>query len=130
MATSTEKIYLDSNIFIYAFLDDGEKGAACRALLQRIEDGMYEAVTATLTFDEVVWIVGNDSGHEEGIAAGELLLSMPGLIIESVEQTDLHTSIAEMIDYRLKPRDAIHLAIMKKKKITTIFAYDADFDTI
>jgi predicted nucleic acid-binding protein len=45
--------YFDSNIIIYAILDDTEKGEWARDVLEKVQNEEMPACTSFLTFDEV-----------------------------------------------------------------------------
>ena len=50
-------IYLDSNVFLYPITNpDSEKGNAAKRLLMRLANGQIEAITSSLTWDELVWV--------------------------------------------------------------------------
>ena len=50
-------IYIDSNIFIFAALNNEELGDSARVISEEVENGNPEALTSALTFDEVILIV-------------------------------------------------------------------------
>ena len=72
-------IYIDSNVAIYAALDPRKKGKWCRSVLRQIESGEQLALTSALTFDELVYFVGKESGLDESLTIGQAFLEMPNL---------------------------------------------------
>ena len=50
-------IYIDSNVFIFAALNNEELGDSARVISEEVENGNPEALTSALTFDEVILIV-------------------------------------------------------------------------
>ena len=54
-------IYLDTNIFIYAALDKGEKANSCKKILEEVALKKIIAFTSVLTWDEVVYSLKKDN---------------------------------------------------------------------
>lgn len=123
--------YLDSNVLIYPALYEGPKADSATSLLKQVVSGSLQAATASLTLDEVVWIISQEATREDGIAQGERILKMPNLRILDVRGRDLMSSLKHMRTYdHLTPRDAIHLAAMTEHGIRSIVTDDADFDGV
>ena len=51
------KFYLDSNVFIYAILDRGEKGETAGKILEAMQSEKFSGVTSQITFEEIVFVV-------------------------------------------------------------------------
>lgn len=47
--------YIDANIFIYAAIDNSDKGKWSREVLQRVENNNISAITSFLTWDEFTY---------------------------------------------------------------------------
>lgn len=47
--------YIDANIFIYAAIDNSDKGIWSRDVLQRVENNDISAITSSLTWDEFTY---------------------------------------------------------------------------
>jgi predicted nucleic acid-binding protein len=123
--------YLDSNAFIYPALYDGPKATNAAELLADIVAGRTKGATASLTLDEVIWIIGQEATRDDGIAQGERLLKLPNLRILAVDGPVLMRSIKQLRAYdHVTPRDAIHLATMGEHGIHSIVSDDADFDAV
>lgn len=125
--------YLDSNVFLYATLYSTEsqpKAKAAKEILCKIESGSLPAVTSTLTWDEVVWIVTKTIGRNDGIAQGQKLLGFPNLEFINVDENILTQAQRLMNIYRLSPRDSIHVASALSRRIGTIMSDDEDFDQV
>ncbi len=121
-------IYLDSNIFIYSALDCGETGKNAELLLNLLESGKFSACTASLTFDEVVWVVAKETTKEEAIQSCKAILNLRNLKILSVDRATIVEGIAVFKNSKLKPRDSIHAAVMNINNIKEIITEDKDFD--
>ena len=123
--------YLDSNIFIYAYLDTGEKKEKSEQILKEIVDGTA-AVTSTITINEIVWVIWRETGDRE-IAIKQALqtLELPNLTVLEVNARDMYSSLNFMKKYpKLKPRDAIHLAVSLRAGVFRIVSNDSDFDGV
>jgi len=123
-------IYLDSNVFIFASLNNEELGNSARFILEEVENGNIEASTSSLTFDEVVWIIKKNRSFEDAIAAGEAFLNMQRLHLVDVNPDLLALSISIMKKYRTDPRDSIHAATAIAQKATVFISEDSDFNRI
>lgn len=123
--------YLDANAFIYPTLYEGPKASGTAAFLRSIVGGDEAAATASLTVDEVIWVVSQNSSRQDGVRQGERLLKLPNLRILDVGSQELLRVIRFMDAYEhLSPRDAIHLAAMTEHGIHTIISDDDDFDSV
>lgn len=123
--------YLDSNAFIYPALYEGPKASRASAFLREVVEGDEAAATASLTMDEVIWIVSQNASRDVAIRQGERLLKLPNLRILDVGSQELLRVVTVMDTYeRLTPRDAIHLATMLENGIHTIVSDDDDFDDV
>jgi predicted nucleic acid-binding protein len=69
--------YFDSNIIIYAILDDSEKGEWTKDVLGKVQNEEMPACTSFLTFDEVFYKVKNVLGNDEALKNIEAFLTMP-----------------------------------------------------
>lgn len=123
--------YLDSNVLIYPALYEGPKAESATSILRQVVSGSAPAATASLTLDEVVWIISQEATREEGVTQGERILKMPNLRILDVRGRDLMSALKHMRTYdHLTPRDAIHLAAMTEHGIRSIVTDDNDFDAV
>jgi len=123
-------IYLDSNVFIFAALNNESLGNSARLILEEVENGNIEASTSSLTFDEVVWIIKKNRSFEDAILAGEAFLNMQRLHLVDVNPDLLALSISIMKKYRTDPRDSIHAATAITQKATIVISEDSDFNRI
>ncbi len=120
--------YLDSNILIYAAMNDDEKGDWCRSLLKEIEDGEKKAGTSYLTYDEVFWKIDNASSKEDALEATETILTMPNLRFFEVNSEIIWKAHKLIKQKDFDPRDAIHLSTALRHGIYTIVSEDTDFE--
>ncbi|MFH1013086.1 MAG: type II toxin-antitoxin system VapC family toxin [Thermoplasmatota archaeon] len=123
--------YVDSNVFIYPLLYQGKKADNAKKILSEMVDGDIACATSSLTLDEVMWVIMNETNREKAIQIGKDILNLPNLKILDVKTEHIMQSIALMEKYKkLKPRDAIHLAVCTTAGIFRFITDDADFDHI
>ena len=67
--------YIDANVFIYAAVDDSEKGAWCLDFLRRVHEGKIIGFTSCLTFDEFLWMIRKIQPDQIGEAGAGFLFS-------------------------------------------------------
>ena len=145
-----DSFYLDTMIF-YTVLRANHETA--RVLLKQVEQGIYQAYTATLSFDELAYrmllaFIRDKYGKspqdrlrqdQAGVIAefypeiDRLLnqfLLIPHLTVLDITSVDLIAMHRNCLAYRLLPRDALHLAAMQKVGCTHFVSLDSDFDHI
>jgi len=122
--------YLDANFFIFALLDNTKVGENTRQLQQKIIEGQYSAVTSSLTLDEILWVLVRNNRKELISEVIDDIYHMPNLTIVATSTAAPRAAVKYIQKYNLKPRDAIHLAVMEELKIKEIVSDDADFDKV
>lgn len=143
-------VYLDTMI-LYNTLRMVNTDVA--GLFQRIEDGMLQAFTASLTFDEVAYrlllgLIRDKYGkspldrlrQEQDAMIDEFysliepqlvaLQHFPNFTIVPVTAVDLSTMHRNVRQFHLLPRDALHLSIMQRINCTNLISEDSDFDAV
>ena len=127
---SKEKIYIDSNIFIYAAINNETMGKKAKNFISEIKDGKYKAYTSTLTVDEFLWRVQKEVGKELASESAIIFSTLANLELISIDTKIITNAIEIYKIEKLDPRDSIHLAAMKEKNISIIVSTDPDFDKI
>jgi predicted nucleic acid-binding protein len=122
--------YFDSNLIIYAMLDETETGEWTRVLLERVQIGEMTACTSFLTFDEVFYKVNKVKGSGVAIKNLEAFLTMPNMRFIDVNDGVIWKALELIRGYHLLPRDAIHAATAFIAGAEIIFSEDTDFDDI
>ncbi|MFW5946108.1 MAG: type II toxin-antitoxin system VapC family toxin [Candidatus Natronoplasma sp.] len=122
-------MYIDSNIFIYSAVDKNQLGENCRNIVEKIENGSLNAASSYLMLDEVLWILQKNIGKEDALESTKMFLSLPIKWID-VKRDIMYQSLELYDSTDLTPRDAIHMASMKKEKLTVLLSEDDDFDDI
>ena len=121
-----DKVYVDSNIFVYA-ATNADKSPAARELLNTIANGKMQAWTSTLTYDEVCWQLLNHLPDEQAGEAMDLFLNAPNLGFIDATQDIIRQSHEYVFNDGADPRDAIHLASMEAKSLDFVYTEDTDF---
>ncbi len=122
--------YLDSNLIIYAILDDTDTGDWARDLLERVQNEEMPACTSFLTFDETFYKVNKVRGTEVASKNIEAFLSMPNMRFFDVNDAVIWRALEIIKDYRFLPRDAIHAATAFIAGADVIYSQDRDFDRV
>jgi len=147
-----DRIYVDSSIFLLVALADPKYGRHSLEFLQRASHDEFQLVTSSLTVDEVSFVALKAKLEEKlGISSSQVLYlkkhpkvvkglaSEVSSVIESVfrlseivdvNSTDVQQISSLMKTYGLLPRDAIHLAVLRRGGLTDIASSDADFDRL
>ena len=148
-----ESIYLDTNILVGLVDADSVYHPACEVFFQRAVAPAQpiQLVTCVLTLDEVVFVLLQEliakPPYNVSRSRSQYLQNHPDVVKALMEQLDplvealfdlvrwepvTHADIRQMCrDMRntgALPRDAIHLAVMKRLGLTAIASDDEGFD--
>ena len=126
-------LYIDSNVFLYPIIYDSKviiEAKKSKDFLFKIAQGDAEACTATITWDEIAWVIRKLFGFELSAEASKKLLAFPNLKLLGIRKSTVFKAQELMEKYKMKPRDAIHAATALENKITEIVSFDKDFDEV
>jgi predicted nucleic acid-binding protein len=147
---SGNAVYLDTMI-PYALLRGIDPEA--KFVFERIRKGEMKAYTSVLTFDELAYrlllaLIKDRYGgspleklrHEEKemirrfyptIAPRILRLHrFPNLSVLDIAAADVQVMSENILQYHVKPRDALHITAMQKCKCFNLLSHDEDFDRV
>ena len=122
-------IFVDSNVPMYLVGADHPNKTVARALLERaITDGEILVTDAEVLQEILHRYVAIDRRDAIGPASDALL----GVIDEvfPVERGDVERARQIVLTTTLSARDAVHLAIMRRRGIDRIMTFDRVFDEI
>ncbi|VVB66139.1 tRNA(fMet)-specific endonuclease VapC [Candidatus Gugararchaeum adminiculabundum] len=123
-------MFVDANIFIIAALQASGNGQKCREFIKKIEAGEQRSITSVLVLDEVLNSIEIHTGSRvKAKSIVEKILSTQNLEICEVNMKQFGKSI-KYFEAGLRPRDALHVAVMLEQGVTTILSFDRDFDSI
>jgi hypothetical protein len=128
--SSTKKIYVDSNVFLFPVLYEDKKAAAAKKILEDIVGERLSAVTSVLTWDEFCYVLQRTLGKEVANEEGQKFLRFPHLEFVACNLALLSKAHRIMDRADIRPRDAIHAATAIQMGAYTIASDDADFDHI
>ena len=120
-------IYLDANFFIFAAIDNTEKGENARKFFQKIIEGK-KALTSVLAIDEIMWVLIKNKKKHLVNSVVEGIYKIPNLKVSGVLR-DIPLRAMSYLD-KLAPRDAFHVAVMESLDINEIITDDSDFEKI
>ncbi|GEM_PF-496613 len=122
------RYYLETTVFTYLVLDDGEKGKIASDILEAMQNGAFTGVTSFVTFEELVFVVWKNLGREEAIKAGTNFLNLTNLEIAASTRDTAQITMEEMTQKKLRPRDATHCATVKERGLAEMVTEDRDFN--
>ncbi len=123
-----EKLYLDSNVFVYASTSIEKEGNAARLILKKIKNGEVEGATSILTVDEILWALQKMIGKESAHSITTEILVFPNLTLVDATKGIVADALKLYLQEKADPRDAIHLATMNFKSINKIVTEDEHFE--
>jgi len=146
-------IYLDANVLVGLVDAHSVYHTSCASFFQHAVDPAQpiQLITSTLTLDEVVFVLLQEivarppynitrnrsqylSDHPEVVKA--LMVHVSPLVealfdmvtLEPVTATDIRQMHQEMLASGILPRDAVHLAVMRRLGLLAIASDDEGFD--
>ena len=121
------KVFVDSNIFVYAAQANPQLGKACRKIVDDIEQRRIDAVTSIANIAEVGEVIDRHAGRETAVNVIELLLALP-MDVEGVVKEHAVEALSVFSVKKANYFDTIFLAVMREKFIDTIITNDSHFD--
>src|SRR3989338_3653384 len=121
------RAYLDNNVFVFACVSAEAIGKDCRNLLHMVVKGKIDAVTTLLTFDELFYKLNRLKGFDAAVLFTENFLAMPNLALCEVDSQVVAEAFDVVKQYKLAPRDAIHVATAVLRKADCIVSDDKEF---
>jgi len=150
------QIFIDSNIFTYLLTAHPVHGRACQQLLEKVENGDLEAYISPLVIDEVSYVLMVQTAKKTGGLLDpksikqemfaswqkcldpvgkfydylDLLISSGHLKVLSLDYSISRIALNCAKEYRLLPRDALHVACCKAYGIKEMATNDGDFKRV
>jgi len=121
-------VFLDANIFIYAYAEPSQKGMHCAALLERVKNGQQNATTSGLVINEVLYFFITHYSLDKVEKVHRSITSLENLSILPVNDKVTVKAI-DFILQGMEITDAYHAATMSANHIETICSYDTHFDS-
>ena len=122
---SGSRLYLDTNIFIYALEGYLEYESIITSLFRNIDNGIYSAVTSELTLAEVLVKPFMDKNKDLEQIYEEILQSSNSLTITTIDrQILIKASMIRASSDGINLPDAIHLATAQLKNCSYFITND------
>ncbi len=122
-------MYIDSNIFIFAAINQDEQGERCRNIIKLIEEEKISCAASYLIIDEIIWVLKKKIGKKDAITIIKAILSLPIKWL-SIDESSIIRMVDILENTNIDPRDALHIACMLNNGLSTILSEDKDFDRI
>ncbi|MBI4895805.1 MAG: type II toxin-antitoxin system VapC family toxin [Candidatus Aenigmarchaeota archaeon] len=123
------RVFIDSNIFIYAIQAHPEFGEKCKKIIEDIESGKIDATASVLNVAEVGEVIDRNTSRKLSLDVLELILSLPMNIEPVVKEHEIY-ALNIFQNSNINYFDTIFIAVMKEKFINTIITNDPKFDKI
>ena len=117
------KVYVDTNIYLYAILHHPQYGQVCAEVLRDLGRGLFSAYGSTLVAIELLGALSKINPHIARRAL-EDYMALPITILE-LDETVLMVAalINEVVNVRY---DAVHAALMALNGISNVITNDLD----
>ncbi len=120
-------IYVDSNVFIQGII---RNDLDCKNVIIKIAKKEIMGVTSVLTWDEIVHIVKKFLGKDIAKIEGAKFFTLPNFIFIDAKKDIILKAQKLIEEYKINPRDAIHIATAIHAGINEIVSEDSDFDVV
>mgnify|MGYP000548299964 CR=1 FL=1 len=122
-------MYIDSNIFIFAAINQDELGERCRNIIKLIEERKISCAASYLIIDEIIWVLKKRIGKKDALKITRASLSLPIKWL-NIDESSIIKMLDVLEETNIDPRDALHTACMINNGFSTILSEDKDFDKI
>lgn len=119
------RIYLDSNIFIYAFENSPTFQRAAQAVFQMVADGKAEILVSELIFPEILPKPLREGQTDQVDRYMAFLQNTAGVTLVPLSSRIVMRSVDLRTRYRLKTVDALHVATAIESNCTSFLSVDA-----
>jgi predicted nucleic acid-binding protein len=123
-------VFLDANVFLYAAGASDPYREPCRRVLRKVEEGSLPSNTSVEVVQKLLFVLWRRGLAEKGIRLARHVID---LFPELLPQTrDELRDACELVSrhHEMTPRDAVHVATMRRHGIDTIVSADVHFDGI
>lgn len=130
-SSSRKYAFIDANLLIYLnCIKNEEDRMPYEALYYDILKS-FIVFTDMLVIDELLWISKKKYGIPYDVTIDFIRNAVfPYVSVLAIDFSTLDTFLSILSKYRLKPSDAIHVAVMKNNNVSIIVSEDDDFDNV
>ncbi len=124
------RVFLDTNVFLYAAGRPHPEHKACANVLRKLADGSLAATSNTEVIQEILYVLTRRGRPEDALSLARSLMSLiPDLL--PVTRADMSGACDLLRQYpQLSGRDAVHASTMLRNGVRTVVSVDPDFDQI
>jgi predicted nucleic acid-binding protein len=123
-------IFLDTNVFLYAAGGEHRLREPARRILRLLEAGTLAATTSVEVVQELTFVLWRRGLHRQGRELARIVLRLfPAMLPLTRADLELALSVLDRSP-SLTPRDAVHVATMRRHGIDTIASADRHFDDV
>jgi uncharacterized protein len=124
------RVFLDTNIFLYAIGGEGPHRAPCRAVLAAVGRGALGGVTNSEVLQEILHVRARRVTLKDATSAARSAASIVAEVVP-VTAADVLDACALLDSHPgLSARDALHVATMQNSQISLLVSVDRDFDSL
>ena len=129
---SAPAIFLDTSIFMYAAGTAHLYKEPCVRILAEVETSSLTGAINTEIIQELLYRYSHIGLTDKGLQLSRDVLRYPLAVLPvTLADVSLAIDIYEAhCDQGMKPRDAIHAAVMQRNRITHILSTDKHFDAL
>ena len=128
-------LYVDANVFVYAFLKTKRQlqphelkiKESAKKIVARISKG-EKVATSVVHFSEVCNILEDHLPFEEAVILEKGLLYRENVLICEVAQEDYIKAVSVAENHQVGVNDALAYVLMEKENMQEIYSFDKDFD--
>lgn len=123
-------IFVDTNIFMYAAGADHPHKLPSVRFFEKVAQGKEEIAVSVEVLQEILYRFWAIRKIDQGLKLFEYAERLSHWILP-VNREEVKAAKEMMSEVPgLSPRDALHAAVMKKNRISTIVSYDRHFDDV
>jgi predicted nucleic acid-binding protein len=123
-------IFIDANVPMYLIGRDHPHKVDAQSILERLAGERRQLVTSSEVFQEILHRFISTDRRDKIELAFETLQAIADQVL-AVESADVFAA-KDLIHAhpKLSARDAIHIAVMRRRQIKEILSFDRGFDTV
>ena len=111
-------VFLDTNIWIYAYENDPVFGASAQRLLQSLRSGNHRVASSLFVLSELL-VLPTRKNNAFALASYKRLFSSPELALLPYAESAVQTYAQLRASQRVKPLDALHMATAAAAKVVS-----------
>jgi uncharacterized protein len=123
-------IFIDSNIPMYLVGNDPDRKVEARRALERLASEQRHLVTSSEVFQELLHRYASAGRRDALQPAFDVLREIVDDVFAVEEADVLLAKDLVQAHPRLAARDAVHVAVMRRRRIAEILSFDRGFDEV